>query len=124
MSWNLIDYESVFFTMCFHYFDGAVFFHDMFWFMAVSPRIVDGSIRCSCRHMRIDAKNPVTTARSAEIARRDLSGVMEFEPPTWLELAHGARPPSPTADSGDGNTKLPAEWRPNTEQASSSLVWM
>ena len=36
---------------------------------------------------------------SAETARRDLSGVMEFVPPTWFELAHGARPPSPPADS-------------------------
>ena len=35
---------------------------------------------------------------SAETARRDLSGVMEFAPPTWPELAHGARPPSPPAD--------------------------
>ena len=30
---------------------------------------------------------------SAEVARRDLFGVMGFAPPSWVDLANGARPP-------------------------------
>ena len=53
---------------------------------------------------------------SAERARQDLSGVMEFEPPSWLELAHGARPPSPPADSD------PSDWRTGWQHEAASRV--
>ena len=53
---------------------------------------------------------------SAEIARRNLSGVMEFEPPTWLELTHGARPPSLPADSD------PSDWRTGWQHEAASRV--
>ena len=53
---------------------------------------------------------------SAETARRDLSGVMEFAPPTWSELAHGARPPSPPADLD------PSDWRTGWQHEAASRV--
>ena len=53
---------------------------------------------------------------SAESVRRDLSGVMDFVPPTWLELAHGARPPIPRADSN------PSEWSTGWQHEVASRV--
>ena len=53
---------------------------------------------------------------SAETARQDLSGVTEFEPPTWLELAHGARPLSPPADSDL------SDWRTGWQHEAASRV--
>ena len=53
---------------------------------------------------------------SAESARRDLAGVMEFAPPTWFELARGARPPSPPADSD------PSDWRTGWQHEAASRV--
>ena len=53
---------------------------------------------------------------SAETARRDLSGVMEFAPPTWSELAHGARPPSPPAGLD------PSDWRTGWQHEAASRV--
>ena len=43
----------------------TVFLYEMFWFMPVSPWIMDGHFRCSVTiHMRTDAKKMVTTART------------------------------------------------------------
>ena len=47
---SMIDYESqkiifFFFNCALHYRGGTVFFHEMFWFMTVSPGIVDGHVR-------------------------------------------------------------------------------
>ena len=53
---------------------------------------------------------------SAETARRDLSGVMEFVPLTWLELAHGVRPLSPPAELD------PSDWRIGWQHEAASRV--
>ena len=57
---------------------------------------------------------------SAERAPWEFSAVIAFEQPTWLELAHGARSPSPPADSDPSdwrsNTKLPVELKPTAEE--------
>ena len=41
-----------------------VFIHEMFWFIPVSPSIVDGPVRWGCRKHMTDAKNLATTART------------------------------------------------------------
>ena len=52
-----------------HHHCTTVFFHEMFWFVPVSPWIMDGHIWWSCDHflMRTDAKNLVTTARTSHL---------------------------------------------------------
>ena len=53
---------------------------------------------------------------SAERARRDLSGVMEFEPPTWLEWRmERARHPRP-------RTRTPSDWRAGWQHEAASRV--
>ena len=44
---SLFDYESqkIKKTCALHYRGGAVFLHEVLWFMSVSPWIVDGQIR-------------------------------------------------------------------------------
>ena len=50
---------------------------------------------------------------SAEVARRDLFGVMGFAPPSWVDLANGARP-SPEVE--------PDGWRTGWQHEASSRV--
>ena len=58
---------------------------------------------------------------SAEVARRDLFGVMEFAPPSWVDLANSARPPhllrsSLMGGAQVGNMKLHREWSAGSEK--------
>ena len=61
------------------------------------------------------------TAASCAIA---LTGVMGFAPPSWSDLALGARPPPREAANGEvGNTKASSRWNGGTGASYCSLSW-
>ena len=71
--------------------DRTVFIHEMFWFM---PWIVDGLVRFEEIHMRTDAKNLVTTARTIHLLEQKetihIISMLRKEACSWSihDLAH------------------------------------